>query len=204
LTAYWNKWIDRNPAEVYSELSKGFPLGSRTNLRFKIDQEGTGELGFVLKSSDGRLMAKADRLFWPDQGIAIDNLFKVEAEFQSQDIARAHVSSLLLDFHKPLGIGEVAVSAALEAGGYTWARAGFVPTPTSWKVLRTELMRRYEGFGINNPFVLGAILDDDPRSIWDVVDSEYGRRLLLRTDWKGSLDLTDEEALQRLKRFGGR
>lgn len=198
----WNLWIDRNPAEVYRALAQGLPGMPRFGVDLR--PNGSGALRMVLRDASGGLLAEADRTFDFARRIAYNAGLIVEAPWQGQNIGRTHLASLLLDFYLPAGIERVAVTAGLDTGGYTWARAGFMPTPESWKRLQTELMRRYEGFRLNDPFLFAAILDDDPRSIWDVADSQHGRRLLLGTSWAGNIDLTDAEVLQRLRAYGRR
>ncbi|MCK6442286.1 phage minor head protein [Elstera cyanobacteriorum] len=198
----WNLWIDRNPAEVYRALAQGLPGLARFGVDLR--PNGSGALRMVLTDAAGAQMAEADRTFDFARRIAYNAGLIVEAPWQGQNIGRTHLASLLLDFYLPAGVERVAVTAGLDVGGYTWARAGFIPTPESWKSLQAELMRRYEGWRLNDPILLATILDDDPRSIWGVADHKQGKRLLLGTGWKGSIDLTDAEMLERLRLYGRR
>jgi hypothetical protein len=198
----WNLWIDRNPAEVYRVLAEGLPGLPR--VVFDLRPNGSGRLTMTLSDATGAMIAEADRTFDFARRVAYNAGLIVEPAFQGQNIGRTHLAALLLDFYLPAGIERVAITAGLDTGGYTWARAGFAPTPESWKSLRAELMRRYEGFRLNDPILLATILDDDPQSIWGVADHKHGRRLLLGTSWKGSIDLTDAEMLKRLRLYGRR
>lgn len=198
----WNLWIDRNPAEVYRVLAEGLPVLPRVAIDIK--PNGSGRLVMTLTDAAGSQIAEADRTFDFARRIAYNAGLIVEPPFQGQNIGRTHLAALLLDFYHPAGIERVAVTAGLDVGAYTWARAGFVPTPESWKRLRTDLMRRYEGFRLNDPILLATILDDDPRGLWDVADHKQGKRLLLGTSWQGSIDLTEIRSLARLRRYGRR
>lgn len=198
----WNLWIDRNPAEVYRALAQGLPGMPRFGVDLR--PNGSGALRMVLTDATGVPMAEADRTFDFARRIAYNAGLIVEALWQGQNIGRTHLASLLLDFYLPAGIERVAVTAGLDVGGYTWARAGFIPTPESWISLQAELRRRYDGLRLNDPILLATIFDDDPRSIWGVADHKQGKRLLLGTGWKGSIDLTDAEMLERLRLYGRR
>jgi hypothetical protein len=198
----WNLWIDRNPAEVYQVLANGLPGLPR--VAFDLKPNGSGRLTMTLADATGAMIAEADRTFDFARRVAYNAGLIVEAPWQGQNIGRTHLAALLLDFYLPAGIERVAITAGLDTGGYTWARAGFAPTPESWKSLRAELMRRYKGFRLNDPILLATILDDDPRGLWDVADHKQGKRLLLGTSWQGSIDLTEIRSLARLRRYGRR
>jgi hypothetical protein len=42
---------------------------------------------------------------------------------------------------------------------------------------------------------------DDPKAIWAIADSQWGKELLLGTDWYGSLNLTDRESMDRFNAY---
>lgn len=48
------------------------------------------------------------------------------------------------------------------------------------------------------------IEDGDPKAIWAIADSEYGKQLLLGTDWQGELDLEDKETMDRFNAYIGK
>jgi hypothetical protein len=43
----------------------------------------------------------------------------------------------------------------------------------------------------------------DPKAVWAIADSEYGKQLLLGTDWNGVLDLGDKETMDRFNAYVG-
>jgi GNAT superfamily N-acetyltransferase len=45
------------------------------------------------------------------------------------------------------------------------------------------------------------IESDDPRAIWPISDSKWGKKLLLDSDWNGALDLTDKDSMTRFKAY---
>jgi hypothetical protein len=46
--------------------------------------------------------------------------------------------------------------------------------------------------------------DGDPKSIWEIADSEHGKKLLLGSDWYGELDLNDEDSMARFNAYVGK
>ena len=48
----------------------------------------------------------------------------------------------LLDIHDHPGIRKIMVQANIDAGGYAWARHGFVPDSASWNGMRHSLLRK--------------------------------------------------------------
>jgi hypothetical protein len=45
---------------------------------------------------------------------------------------------------------------------------------------------------------------DDPKAIWAIADSQWGKRLLLDTDWTGTLNLKDKETMDRFNAYVGK
>jgi len=45
------------------------------------------------------------------------------------------------------------------------------------------------------------IYDPDPKALWAIADSEYGKELLLGTDWYGALDLSDADTMDRFNAY---
>jgi hypothetical protein len=44
----------------------------------------------------------------------------------------------------------------------------------------------------------------DPKALWTIADSKYGKDLLLGTDWNGVLDLHDKETMDRFNAYVGK
>jgi hypothetical protein len=45
---------------------------------------------------------------------------------------------------------------------------------------------------------------DDPKALWAIADSEWGKKLLLGTDWNGELNLHDKETMDRFHAYVGK
>lgn len=78
-----------------------------------------------------------------------------------------------------------------------------------WVQRNTNLANEHDAsepeLAIPDPTERGAIIkalqSDDPKSIWAIADSKYGKDLLLGTDWSGQLDLHDDESMTRFKDY---
>ncbi len=44
----------------------------------------------------------------------------------------------------------------------------------------------------------------NPKNLWKIADSSYGKKLLLGSGWSGVLSLTDKEAMARFKDYVGK
>lgn len=47
-------------------------------------------------------------------------------------------------------------------------------------------------------------LSSDPKAVWLIADSEWGKELLLGTDWNGAIDLRDKETMARFDAYVGK
>jgi GNAT superfamily N-acetyltransferase len=160
-----------------------------------------------------------------ETGVAQHGALMLSPEFEGQglgrDILRANI-----DYYRQLGLSRVDVNAALDRGGYVWARYGFVPTQEAWDALRPVLRAKVGEPSLNlAPAERQATLDllesPDPRTIWHIADDRtptvidgqplmfrdkpvpLGNHLLSGNGWEGSLDLKDQATLERFYNYVG-
>jgi hypothetical protein len=124
-----------------------------------------------------------------------------------------------IDFYRQLGLSGVETWANADAGGYVWAKYGFVPTAKSWDTLRASLKSQVSQPTLDiAPADRQAMLDllenRDLRTIWRIADYQtpvtignrsmpLGKHLLLGSGWDGSLDLGDAAAMDRFDAYTG-
>jgi hypothetical protein len=48
------------------------------------------------------------------------------------------------------------------------------------------------------------INNDNPKALWAVADSKWGKKLLIDADWYGVLDLADKETMDRFNAYVGK
>lgn len=122
-----------------------------------------------------------------------------------------------MTLYKECDFRHVRLTAGDRAGGYVWARLGFVPSKTDWAVIKSQVIAKIEQIGDQIPpsaqRVLSSALNSaDPRGIWAIArcqpqlpGDEYhiGKRLLVGTTWAGEFDLNDSDAwLQLMDTYG--
>ncbi len=171
-----------------------------------------------LLDESGRPIGYIHRSISPDTGVAEHVYFELNDELQdaglAKDILRANIA-----YYRQLGLSRVNVTAGLDRGGYVWARYGFVPSQGSWDALRPVLRDRLDDPSFNltpavRQQVLDLLEDRDPHAIWRIAGNRtpvtiegetlpLGNRLLSGTDWEGSLDLNDAEAMDRFDKYVG-
>jgi 8-oxo-dGTP pyrophosphatase MutT (NUDIX family) len=131
-----------------------------------------------------------------------------------KEILRSQVA-----LYEKLGIQQVKVSANIDVGGYAWAKYGFVQTRDEWTgITRRVLTSRLASFERNPTYrdrdgvqqtmtpqdisgLRKLIASDDPRALWAVADSRHGKRMLLDTNWHGTLDLRNDETMRRFRAY---
>jgi hypothetical protein len=158
------------------------------------------------KNEDGENVAHYTRSIDWDSNTAESEYFKVyDEEKQGQGFGRDFLKANVETYQR-LGVEQVDVHANINVGGYSWARFGYVPTERSWFSLRDDIRDNWDSnVGNEMPNGMDKLLSsNDPRSIWAIADSPYGKDLLLNTDWNGSLDLTDRASMERFNAYVGK
>ncbi|MBO2009185.1 phage minor head protein [Hymenobacter negativus] len=118
------------------------------------------------------------------------------------------VNKALYKQYQAVGVQTIRVHAALDAGGYVWARVGFSATKMA------ELQELLEGARAAGVVPSGALdfyekqlsthIANKPREpfpIWKWARTEHGKDLLLGSSWHGQLDLKNEEQTAIFERY---
>jgi hypothetical protein len=140
---------------------------------------------------------------------------------QGKNHANRLVMGQIMTF-KQLGMERLDTYANIDVGGYAWARYGMIPTERGWPDLSETMINDLEngyrwtrGVGGKEPrrIDLSVIPDADraalmklidspnPRTLWAVADSKYGKDLLIGSDWEGSVLLNDQDTLNRFNAY---
>ncbi|MGJ0425254.1 hypothetical protein [Methylocystis sp.] len=122
---------------------------------------------------------------------------------QKQGIGKKIFSNLVA-VAQELDVDKLSVQAA-RMGSYMWLRAGFLPDKLLTQHVMSEVYGRLSRLkapaeAIN---VLKADLESlDPKSLWRIADSVYGRELLQNIEYTASIDLRgDPAATKRLLEY---
>jgi hypothetical protein len=127
-----------------------------------------------------------------------------------------------MDVYQKIGIERIELSANVDVGGYSWARYGFLPTPSAWYTLSQDTLRqRMKYLRMDNDVrkEVEKLLDvSDPVVLWRLADMRtpvahgltkenpqpLGKRLLLGQEWRGYFDTTDPAMMSRFNAYVGR
>ena len=110
------------------------------------------------------------------------------------------------DAFQRINVRRAEFIATLNMGGYAWAKYGCVPDRAEWNELRGDIKRyNLPKLDHTTSMIARKILDNpNPKAIWVLADMRgTGKRLLAGSSWKGSLDITDTQAMRRFRRYVG-
>lgn len=115
----WNRFIPLTPTKATKILGRDLPDDTVISLR--IEDDSTGEIEFyaIDKFND-------DGSFDLDNETLDAGLIRVQDGYKGQGIGRT-VFRNQIEFFYACGVRKFEVNAALDNGGYTWARVGFLP-----------------------------------------------------------------------------
>lgn len=210
----WNQHIRHHPARLYTELGVNLPDGLYT---FTVNAGGDGNFEFELKDPQRVQIAQGLRLFDLPNHIAENGYFSIAHRFQGQAIAK-HVLCNQFRVFRSWGIRTVKVHAALNVGGYAWARFGFLPLINEWQRLQIPLhqkaLRLFSGVLSTQQLanVVGIITNNrnDPRTLWDIADltlpfrgTTVGKELLMGTSWDGEFHFNNQACVDRFRLYTG-
>jgi len=133
--------------------------------------------------------------------------FYLPPSLRKKGIAKK-VLSVSLKQYKQMGVKKIETFAALEDGGFVWAKAGFraIHKPEVDTVLE-KFFDQLEGSRFNQ---VKRIYDthyendetkDKPFAMQDWADLKYTEHILKQSHWHGEIDLTDTEEFDNFKDY---
>lgn len=182
------------------KLGEGLPSGVNAKTSFSV-HNGAVIFSTEFRSADGKDVGKATRTFDPTSGIVEHTLFRLDGSQQGKGLGTAYLKNNI-DAYRKAGLKTVRIKAGSESGAYAWAKLGFVPDQNSWDRLRGDLATDkavLNKFSPGENSSIKTLLDEkNPKGIWALADSQWGRKILSSEGWKGSFDLTDKQSYDRL------
>jgi hypothetical protein len=200
----WNEEIGMAPGEFKKQFLGG--LKGTMVIKFYPIADKLRFAGALL-DEQGVMIGDYERHIDLDDKYAESNHFKLSKT--GADVGKQLLAANV-KIYQQLGIKNVRVFANLEVGGYAWARYGYVPDEGelgSVGVLSEQIADRINEMEIDadHEKMLYALINrDDPRAIWAIADSKYGKELLLGTEWEGRLDLTNKDTMARFNAYVGK
>jgi len=205
--ADWNERVDQPP----EQFRKEFLNGLNGTMEIGVEGDGAWTLKGDLRTSDGEKMGSYRREIDFKRKEAVDDYFRLEEEFTGLSIGKKMLAGNI-EKYRELGIQCVDLTANVDVGSYAWARYGFAPSKKSWAYLRDHLRALVqEGADENEkPIIkdqgdqqrlLELLKSDDPKTLWAIADSKYGKALLTDNFWAGRLDLNDRDTMRRFNDY---
>lgn len=168
----------------------------------------------VVKNKTLIVRAKSDkvdvhRIFYMDGQdlVARHETFKIDASLQGNGVGTQTLSRSM-DLYEKAGVARVDLDAGLSAGGYVWAKFGFLPSDEDALArLKSEARANLK---IRDPSAFKEMTRDggplDLYSIsskiaWQIADHSSGKNALTGVSWSGSLHLNDSEAMARFNKY---
>lgn len=196
---------------VAAELVAGFPAELPVRAGWHGDFGPTTRL-IAESYVDNTLMAEMSRTFiWAGRGkrrqLQVKHgMFWVHERLRGQGAARRMMRAAL-PLYDRLGVARIEVHAALENGGYTWARLGFrAADPKAVREFAAQLIEARD-FSEAQQVYLRTVLREakDETLLYELATARFhgeklGERLLAKSDWYGYMDLTDEGQVQLVGR----
>ena len=167
------------------------------------DEDGIKSL--IISARNGEKIERLTRTFEiKDEGLVVKHdMFRLWEDKQGGSIAKTVLKDSF-KLYDELGVSRVELEANIDVGSYAWAKYGFLPTDKAWAQLRVKLSERIESLSVPRDvedMLLALIESDDPRTIWLIADSPYGKDLLLSASWDGYIDLKNAQAMDRFKGY---
>jgi hypothetical protein len=205
----WNKKIGMEPAA----FKKDFLGGADGEMKLSLSGAGVGSeqrfLHITGKIKDGgKTIGDFHRTIDVQKNSAVSEKFEMRKEAQGKDFGKKLLAGNIA-MYREIGLKHVDTFANIDVGGYAWAKYGYVPTRSAWSDIKEAINHR---ISISAPDVqarvkaeVGPILKSaDPKAIWVLADSKWGKTLLLGRSWEGRLNLKDAESMARFDAYVGR
>jgi len=116
-----------------------------------------------------------------------------------------YYASAAFSICKAAGANHIDLMAALDGGGYAWAKFGFVPDQSAWSDLKHTLnvrMGRLPSMPDDERTMLNGLIEyGTPKSVWAISDTKYGKQLLRGASWTGDFQFGDRQSLQRFQAY---
>jgi hypothetical protein len=143
------------------------------------------------------------------------DLFTVGAAMQGSGLAKRMMENAYNTYTK-MGIKAINVHAALDGGGYAWAKFGFKPdNNVGWQGYAITRLHYLKNAGIPESKInelRTVIKSKDSKSLWRVSDDStpvklwhndttIGKVLLRGASWNGTLNLQDKESVDRMWKY---
>lgn len=194
--------------QISAVINSGLALDAQVKFSRKYDIDCC-DVRFM---REGESVGAAERQFSLADGVVSHIYFDLNEAERKRGLGSRFLRNSVVAYRLQ-GIRTIRTKAACEAGGYTWARLGFIPDLNSWQGITGEIQKRLNAVRTEIPqetamYVDTLLRSSDPKSIWSIADMQYhvngkplGRFLLAGSCWNGFFGVTRKDCLKRLNRY---
>lgn len=209
-----NRYGDKNPLSlldtIIGTVRSQFPHASKYKIKVYYD-DSDDNVSIISETKVNNSNIFVHRTFSIDENNNISvyhDMLDIDEKLQGKGTAKILLANSMKKYQQ-MGVSKVTTFASDVAGGYVWARFGFLPTQVSWDELRTKykdiILRRLRQMNADDVIqeVVTVLLNmEDPKAIWSIADiPEWGKRCLIRTSWMGEFDLKNQENIERFNYY---
>lgn len=198
---FWENKIKLSPEDFKHQFLNG--LDGSMRLNFDTINETLEISGRLMDKNKSNIASYSRRMNF-NTGYAYSALLEInDKTAQSQGVGKTMLAGNVAMYMK-LGLKKLGVSANIDVGGYAWARYGYVPTESSWQNLKPIIANRIRlrvADQTGKRQLTNMITSNDPKTLWDIADSKYGKEMLLDTNWAGELKFDDHDAMHRFNAY---
>jgi hypothetical protein len=215
----WNKQVWFTPQFLAGILETIQPNKTKCEVEFKNEKILSLTIN-VYDESDNKLFESQVTINVEDAVADDKKYFLLDKTKRGNGLVKP-ILQKLHEVYSYLGIRTLRTSAELENGAYVWARAGYLPTASSWNKLSKRVLTKLQKLQESLPddekiesrlyqFLITTLANPNPKGIWLIADAgmlvdnkKLGYFLLAGEQWKGYLNLDSEEQMARCRRFMG-
>lgn len=188
----WEEHVPMTKLQAERMLRRGLPRGTKVSL--DVDGDGSGSL-----SMDASYIDEVTKSFDLDKKVAYSGYMDLAKT--GNGLGRKIMRNQI-EFFIASGIEKLEMHAGLDAGGYTWARLGFLPYKNSLDELKSEIKQRYKKLAPlldsrEKSRLEKAFKSESPKSLWALADSRIDLAPKLREVFKAAAN--DDEKAQQLQ-----
>lgn len=162
------------------------------------------EIGYFGNSDKFRLQRTFERV--NGRLVVRHDLFEVPEPLQGQGYSKEVFRALYKQYQR-MGVERIEVFANINVGGYTWGKYGFsvANKQRALRALRNDGTAEYQkAVQVIEDYYASHSLDDSAPFPMNLIASQpYGKKVLLDSHWRGTLDLTDDSARKIFEAYLG-
>ncbi len=199
---HFSKFNIENLNDKISELAKKY------NVDFDKKEIYYSRKTVIVNFTDSKNHITIERGFKieDDAKLVKHRYFELPKQMQGQGFSK-DMFKIWHQEYKNAGVEMIQVHANIDVGGYTWAKYGFRATePDEMIPIFNKAKKLYDSGALSddqyNHFL--TIKDNMKNDVLDmnkIANSDYGKKLLLKSDWSGEIDLRDKKQAEKYENY---